>query len=54
MNGQTKDLICFFNEVPLQQETDKKIDSEIVREGNVKSTQYKESEKFLKFKLIST
>ena len=40
----TEVLDCNQIEVPLQIEIHKKIDSEKVREGPVKSTQYKESE----------
>lgn len=36
--------MCKKIAVPLQKQTYKKIDSEQVREGNVKRTQYKENE----------
>ena len=41
-------LDCIQIEVPLQKTTYKKIDSEKVREGTMKSTQYKEVKQILK------
>ena len=49
MEGRQKTFIYLEIGVPLRNKTNKKIDSEIVREGNVKRTQFqKESEKILK------
>lgn len=54
VEGRQKTFIYLKIGVPLRKKTDKKIDSEIVREGIVKRTQFqKESEKILKYKLIS-